>query len=232
MITWQKLRDCVYQEGKKEEIISFGRKYVQHFKDLGLMEMVREHLEGLVKQFPDEQSVRTELADARFALGDHKTATQELMEYGNALLKNSDYDTAEGVFTHILKFDHNNERAREICEQISTGRFEERKKFRRKMIDRALVVVCLLLGAFVIGREMFVQQKLFETTRTVFADSFLEERRYDEAIDRIRELEEKYPFSYMSVYEVPALIEVLEAKKQAPSREVDGRQHRHGRDRR
>ena len=79
MITWQKLRDCVYQEGKKEEIVSFGRKYVQNFKELGLMEMVREHLEELVKMFPEEQSLRTELADAQFSLGDHKTATQELM---------------------------------------------------------------------------------------------------------------------------------------------------------
>ncbi len=225
MITWQKLRECVYREGKKEDIIAFGRKYVQNFTDLGLMELVRDHLEELVEQFPDEQALRTELADARFALGDHKTATQELIEFGNVLLKKSDYDTAEGVFAHVLKFDHNNERAKEICEQISTGRFEERKQFRRRMIDHVLVAICLLLGAFVIGREMFAQQKLFQVTRTVFAESILEERRYELAIEKLRELQEQYPYSYMTVYEVPALIEVLEEKRRAsdeswPRREI------------
>ncbi len=215
IISWQKLWDCVVRRNVDEEIRSFGKKYVQHFLQLGLPEMARDRLIDLVQRFPERYEFRLGLADARFALGERKTAIQELSEYGEGLIEASAYDRAEVVFQRILTFDHSHERAQQVVEEIRSGKLEQRKELRRRVFHGSIVVACLLLGAGITIREVWVGQRVFEFSRTVFAESILEDHRYDDAIKAIRGIKADYPFSFTAAAQTKQLIEALEKKKAA-----------------
>lgn len=196
ILTWQKLWDCVCQISDKDEILAVGRTYVDQFQQMGLMEMVRDHLQRLLELFPDRNDFRMELAEAHFDLGDHKTAIHSLLELGQELLQDKEgYEEAEKVFAQVLKYDHKNEKARRICSELESGRLERRRAARKRLLHAASLLTFVIVGCWFIVRELRAQNDLFTVVRSVLAEPMLTEQHYQEADRRIQEVRDKYPFS-------------------------------------
>ena len=221
IITWQKLWDCVRAEGKDEQTQAFGEKYVKHFQKLGLTEMVRERLVQLTELFPAHQAFRLALAEARFSLGEHKKAVQELTDFGHELLGQNSYELAEAVFERIVKYDHQNNAAHEVLDEIRSGKLEKRKAFRRRLVHSAVVVVCLVFVGVVAVREMAAQRSFFHFTQQVFAESLLEHKRYTAAIEKIEDVRRRHPYTLTAHFGSASLIEILETKRQGLNAQED-----------
>jgi tetratricopeptide (TPR) repeat protein len=211
--TWQKLRDVVRRQAKREKILAFGLQFAEHFRKLGLPEIVRDHLADMVKVFPEQLRLKVDLADARFALGDKKTCVGELFEVAVTLLKKRRFDEAEKVFARILKYDHDNRKARELHEKLRSGKLARRQAIRQRLLYNALVCLLVVLFTAFLVYDLQGRGKLFEVTREVFAESLIENQRYDEAISRIRSVQDSYPFSLTASYEVPRLLQTLLGKQ-------------------
>ncbi len=223
LVTWGKLWSSILQRADHDEILALGRRIVAHFGELGLTEVVRDYLLQLVKIFPNRPQFRLQLADALYALGTHDEAVAVLEEFGQAALRRERYDVAETAFKKIVQFDRDNAKAQEIVENLQSGRLERTREIRHRILRSIVAAALVIVGTAAIGWEMWVRGELFGATRSVFADSLLENRRYDEAIERIREVEERYPYSLTSLLEVPALIETLEEKAAAARTEQRAR---------
>ena len=194
IVAWQKLWDVIRRQGDRGKMAQFGDQFAEHFKSLGLMEIARDHLAEMAKLFPEDMKYRVELADARFALGEHKASVQDLFDIAREHLKKRQFDNAEKVFARILKYDHSNQKAKELYNKIRSGKFARRRAFRRRILRTAAICLLIAAASALVGYDYHVRGELFRVTRTVFADSLLENRKYDEAIARIKAIQEKYPY--------------------------------------
>jgi len=213
LTTWQKLWDVVKRSSDQRKMMELTAELTAHFRTLGLMEVVRDHLLEVARLFPDQLRVKLDLCDAQYALGEHKVAVQGLFEIGRVLLRKRRFDEAEKLFARILKYDRDNSKAREVYEKLRSGKLVKRQAFRQKLFQGAALFLFIALSTVYLIYDIQGRGKLFEATRGVFADSLLENRRYDEAIHRIREIEESHPFSLTASYEVPRLLETLLRKQ-------------------
>jgi tetratricopeptide (TPR) repeat protein len=213
IVTWQKLWDVVRRQGDRAKMALLGDQFAEHFKSLGLMEIARDHLIEMVKLFPERTKYRVELADARFALGEQKSSVQDLFEVARDLLKKHQFDDAEKVFARILKYDHSNQKAKELYNKIRSGKLARRRAFQKKFLRATALGLLIAAASAFIGYDYYVRGELFRVTRTVFADSLLENRKYDEAVARIKAIKEKYPYSLASFYDAPMLLQTLREKR-------------------
>ena len=212
IVAWQKLWDVIRRQGDRGKMAQFGDQFAEHFKSLGLMEIARDHLAEMAKLFPEDMKYRVELADARFALGEHKASVQDLFDIAREHLKKRQFDNAEKVFARILKYDHSNQKAKELYNKIRSGKFARRRAFRRRILRTAAICLLIAAASALVGYDYHVRGELFRVTRTVFADSLLENRKYDEAIARIKAIQEKYPYCFASFHDARLLLETLEKR--------------------
>ena len=213
ILTWQKLWSCVRDIGDQEETLAFGQKYLEQFKQMGLMEMVRDHVHQLLRLFPERIDFKMELADAYFDLGDHKIAVQGLLELGQELLRDKEgFEDAEKVFSQVLKYDRKNEKARRICKELESGKLERRNAARKKHLHTTSLVCFVILGTWFICRELRVQNEIFSVVRSVLAEPILERQDYEEVTERLQEVLEKYPLSPTAAGQGEALIRSLDDK--------------------
>ena len=215
VISWQRLWDCSKEIGDDDEIERFGGEFLAHFKKLGLMEIVRDHLEELLARYPDRLKLKRELALAHFALGETKEGLQGLFDLGHELLRRKSYEQAESCFAEIQKFDPKNERAIRIRREIQTGQIERRRVFRRRVLREAIGVGLLVLGGWFILREIRAQSELLQVVRTVFAERMFEDRHYSETRERIEAVRERYPLSPTASGHARALLDALTSKEDA-----------------
>jgi tetratricopeptide (TPR) repeat protein len=211
--TWQKLWDTVRRQNDREKAAAVGAEFAEHFKRLGLMEIVRDHLLELVKLFPERVRFRIDLAEARFALGNRKAAVRDLFDLANDLVKKSRLDDAQKVFERILTYDRDNRRARDFLEKIRSGKLARWRADRRRFVHTAVHLGLFLALFTYLSFELYVRGELLQATKIVFAQSLLEERRYDEAIERVEAVRDAYPFSITAVYEIPRILEILGEKR-------------------
>ena len=209
IVSWRKLWDVVRQSGDRARIEAFGNQFTEHFRKLGLMEIVRDHLAQMVELFPQALRPRVELAESRFALGDKKGAVTALFEVANELLKRGRMEEADKVYVRILKFDRENAKARELHEKIASGKLARRRSRRRRLIHQGLLLSLLLSLVGYLSYELYVRGELVVAARTVFADSLLEHGRRDEAARRIEAVGRTYPFSLTARFKVPDLLRAL-----------------------
>ena len=57
--------------------------------------------------------------------------------------------------------------------------------------------------------ELYVHGQFFHVTKSVFAEGLLERGLHREAIRRVEEVRESYPFSLTSLYKAPTLLRAL-----------------------
>jgi tetratricopeptide (TPR) repeat protein len=208
IVTWKKLLETVKRGNNRKR----------------MMEVVRDHLAEMVKLFPDSLEFKLGLADARFALGDHKACVAELLALALEYHKLERWPEAEKVFAQVLKYDNGNAKAKKLHEEISTGRLLKRKAARQRAVHVTLVTLfCLSVVAFVVY-DYIVQSELFAITRSVYAESLIERGRFDEAAERIRAVERKYPFAYTTLREATRLRAALESKSASAHRPEVGPQ--------
>ena len=213
---WQKLWDTVQRQGDREKMALFGRQYVDHFKKLGLMEIARDHLVEMVKLFPAEAHLKVDLAETRFALGDRKDAVQGLSDAAYELLKKNSLEEAEKLFSKLVKWDPENQKARELCKKIRSGKLARRREEVRRFVHNAVYCLLFITLCGYLIREVHVHGEVLQVTRTVFADSLVENRRYEEAIRRIQAVQDAYPFSIAAAYKIPELVQALREKQSRP----------------
>ena len=223
IVTWQKLRDVVIRRGGREKVLAFGLQFADHFRKLGLTELVRDHLLEMARLYPEQLRLKVDLADARFALGDKKTCVSELFEVAVVLLKKRRFEDAEKIFARILKYDHDNRKAKDLHDKLRSGKLARRQAFRQRVLYNSLVCLLVVLFTMFLIYDLQGRGKLCEATREVFAESLLENHRYDEAISRIRSVQESYPFSLTASYEVPRLLQTLLRKQREAQSLLDAR---------
>jgi tetratricopeptide (TPR) repeat protein len=214
IVTWQKLLATVRRQKDGQKLRDFAMEFTDQFKKLGLMEIVRDHLTEMVKIFPKNLKFRLELAEAVYALGDHKASGESLLALGTALLNATDKDRVqegERILTQALKYDRTNQKVKQLLEQIRSGKFVRRKALRKKVTHWAAAALCLFgFGWFMVYNHQ-ARGELFRVTGEVYAESLLENSRYAEAIERIEGVRKKHPFS-TATFDAKRLILTLEQK--------------------
>jgi tetratricopeptide (TPR) repeat protein len=213
--TWQKLWDVIRSQGDRARMAAFGREYAAHFKKLGLMEVARDHLTEMVHLFQDQPEFKLQLAEAHFALGERKECIQRLFEVARHFLRSNQLDEAEKVFARILKHDRGNQKARELYDKLHSGTLARRRARRRKLVRHAVVILLATASCCFLAYDLYVRRELALATRTVFADSLLENQRYGEAISRIEAIRRRHPFTLTAAYESRLLLETLQEKSEA-----------------
>ncbi len=212
IVTWKKLWSCVCDSGERDAILTFGREFLDHFVELGLTEIVRDHLLRLVEMFPDEHDFEIRLGEAYFDLGEQKKGTAHLSHVASVFVKIQRWDDAESVLQKIVKYDPSNDRARKRIDEIRSGRLERRRALYKNIVRQSIAAVFLVGCVWFIIREMLVQNELLVLMRTVFAEQIIEERRYDEAIERIEAVRAEFPWSPTASGQGAALVDSLEQK--------------------
>ena len=211
--SWQKLWDTVRRQGDREKTAVLGAEFAEHFRKLGLMEIVRDHLLELVKLFPERVKFRLDLADAWFALGNRKDATAALFELAGALMKRNRLDDALKIFERVLTYEHDNRKARDLVEKIRSGKLARRRAERRRLVHNSILLAFFLALAAYLSFELHVRAELLAATKSIFASSLLEKGRYDEAIRAIQDVRTVYPYSITAAYRIPELIDLLREKQ-------------------
>ncbi len=205
---WQRAWKCHVASGDDGDILTFGRRYLAHFRELGVVELVRERAADLVTRFPTEFDLHTELAEARFALGEQESAIEGLFECADELLCRDRFDEAEAAFVQILKFDHQNEKAQRLCEEIRSGKAAKRKLFFRKLRRDLGVAAALMLCFWVILREVRVQGALLDAAETALLET-TPAAREEVAQRTIETIQDKYPLSFTAHFRGDALLQSL-----------------------
>ena len=213
LATWNRLWEIVCKQGDAERILASGREAVAHFRKIGLTEIARDRLAELTRMFPAAVDLKLELADARFALGDKEGCLQDLFEIAREHLRTKRLDEAANVFDVILKYDQKNRKARENLQKIRSGQLA-RRRLARKRVTRA-VLSSLLLGALVayFAYDVVVRVQLAEALRVMVHESVLAERRYDDALLRLRKLQDRHPYSLTTYLETDRIFEALRDEK-------------------
>lgn len=222
LVSWQKLLETVNRRNDKDRILATAGEFTAHFKKLGLLEIVRDHLFEMVKLFPDEMRLKLELADVRFTLGEHKECVDMLSALGLERLKKHRLEEAEEVFGLIVRYDRDNTKAKQCLETIRSGKLARRRALRQK-IGRELLFVSLLLaaGAFLVY-DFQVRGELFKIHRAVYAESLLEKGQQAEVVERLRALQNRYPLTSTALWEAPQLLEIIELRRQAAAQKLPG----------
>jgi tetratricopeptide (TPR) repeat protein len=211
--TWRKLWKVIRHVGDREKMAKFGTQYTTHFKRLGLMEIARDQLKEMTKLFPTEAKYKIELADVQFAVGDKKACVQGLFELARDLLSKQQLPEAETVFGRILKYDRNNQKAREYYEKLRSGVLARRKDFRQRFVRRTMVALFLtaLLGFF--AYDLFARTMFSQVTMDLISKDVLAERDYETAVARVEEVRQTHRFSLAAHLEGRVILEVLNSKR-------------------
>lgn len=212
ILAWQRLWDCVAAVGDDARVLAFGREYLKHFEELGLTEVVRDHLQALIRRFPAEVDFKVQLAEACFALGDRKAGVQGLFDAGHEFLRRRRYDEAEEAFRTILRYDRENERARKICGEIQSGRLERRRRARRRVLREAAVCALIVAGVWAVVREVHAQSQLFAEMRRIVAEPIAERGQWSEARRRLEAFQERHGATFTSAGHADAILDAIRHK--------------------
>jgi tetratricopeptide (TPR) repeat protein len=210
--TWGKLLDAVGRQGDSDRFLQFAAEFAAHFKKLGLLEIVRDHLVEMVKRFPEHLEFQLELAETRYALGEEKGGIDALHALGLECLRKHRLDEAEAIFARILRYERDNAKARQMLEKIRSGKIARRRALRRRLARGALFGLLLAAAVAFVAYEMKVRGELFRITREVYAESLLERGLHDEAIARLRALRERHPYSF-GAREAELLLGALQGRR-------------------
>ena len=219
--TWRKLWDVIRRRGNRETIAKFGAQYTSHFRRLGLVELARDQLEEMAKLFPEERKYKIELADARFALGNKKACVQGLFELARDLVNKEQLLDAEKVFARILKYDRNNQKAREYYEKLRSGVLARRKAFRQRLFRQAVAFVLLTSLLGFLAYDLFARTVLVQETMQLIRDDVFAQRDFDEAISRVQRVRQRHRFSLAAHLEGRVLLETLDGERRNATRQED-----------
>jgi len=195
ILAWQKLWSLELASANDDEIRAFARRFLDHFKKLGLTEIVRDHLIALSERFANDFDVRTELAETHFTIGDHKAGIQVLFDVGHAYLREERYREAERAFAKILAYDAGNERAKKLCTDIREGRLERRRAWRRRLLRESVLGSFLALAVAFIVREVQAQYEIIAVLRKAVAESIVPRETRESVAAEIDRLGVQYPLS-------------------------------------
>ena len=209
--TWHTLWSCVREIGEPQAVLGFGLELLAHLRETGSTEGVRDHLLGMVELFPSENELRLALGETQLQLGEHKRGSRQLLFVAQNLSRGEQSEEAESVLVRLLELDPENERVRRLLLDTRSGRLQRRRKLRSRLLRKCGMVLVLCVCVWFILRELSAQNELLIEMRSVLADQLLEGRRYDEAIDRIERVRERYPFSPTASGQGSALIDSMQA---------------------
>jgi len=209
--TWRKLWEIVRREGDRSKMLSFGTQYAAHFKRLGLVEVARDHLVEMAKLFPEHTKFRVDLADVNFSIGDRKACIQGLFDLARDLVNGERLEEAEKVFARILKYDRNNQKARQYHEKIRSGVMARKQAFRQRFVKRVAVVVgfATILGFF--AYDVHVRMLVLDITRPVIAGRTEDRKAFGDAWKALAKLGETHSMSLAAKLEIPVILEEMKA---------------------
>lgn len=216
IVAWQKLRETIRRTGDPRKLEVFGTRFAEHFKRLGLMEVVRDHLLEMVQVIPGSLDLQLGLAEARFSLGETKECVASLFTLGMERHNAKRFEDAERIFEQLLKYDASHARAKKLFDDLRSGKLERRRAWRQQAV-RAVIMstFAATLGAL-FAYDCLVRYELFNITRNVYAESKLDPAAQASLSDRIRALERQHPFCYPTIREAKELRAALDAKSKSP----------------
>ena len=213
LITWQRLWNCVLGASNESTQRAFGTRAVAKFHELGLTEVERDYLLQLTELFPEDVGFHTQLADARYALGEHGAAVRALAQSAQQALVDKDEERAEKLFAHVLTLDGDHQRARATVEELRSGRWHVRRTKRRNFAAGA-IAACVALFLFVFAaHDLALARHLLALSREACAASTLEHDRLDVVIEDIKEARDRHSFSFAARRDAEALLDVVEDKR-------------------
>ena len=159
-----------------------------------------------------EWQLRRELAQTRVDCGEAARGTEELAHFGKARLALEDWAGARVVFQELAALDPVCEEARAILASIDSGELARRRERRRK-IARSLRTGALAAGLVLwVAYESMARFAWIQATRAVGRAHLIEERRYDEALELLSAVGERYPLSTTAWFDCNLACADLETK--------------------
>ncbi|MFQ5655111.1 MAG: DUF4388 domain-containing protein [Planctomycetota bacterium] len=212
---WERCFALSVEEERHEDAVREGLELVRLYRAPGLHGKAREVLDRLVDMKPDSMELRLELARTQVDTGASKEAVRSLARHGKLLVSRESYAQARFCYEAILEIEPSNEGARRCTELIDSQSFKRRREGRRRVVRRlTMATVSLLLGILFIF-ELTARLDLAEATSGISRDRLIEKRRYNEAIERYRQINLRHPLSPTRFLDVRRRIEDLEEKLEA-----------------
>ncbi len=215
IVAWQKLRESIRRGGDPRKLEAFGARFAEHFKRLGLMEVVRDHLTEMVQLVPGSLDLQLGLAEARFSLGQTKECVASLFTLGMERLNARHFDEAERIFGEILKYETSHAKAKKIFEDLRSGKLVRRRALWQRAVRRVVMSSFALVLLALFAYDCLVRYELFSITRSVYAESRIDPARQAILYDRISSLEKKHPLCYPTIREAKELRAALNSKARA-----------------
>jgi tetratricopeptide (TPR) repeat protein len=200
------------EDERCEDAFEQGLRLVQLYRAPGLHSKAVTVLEALVRLDPEHWTIQRELAHSRADSGNIADALAGLERYGKKLLARGDYKPARAVQQEILKLAPSRKQAQKTIEMIDAQVYERRRALRRRILQRALLV--LVAGG--LGTLFFLDTRarldLARAEHELMRRDLIEQGDYAEAVRVLEEVRMRHPYSLAARIEMPRRLADLRAK--------------------
>jgi tetratricopeptide (TPR) repeat protein len=208
---WERSFELALGEKRTADATADARTLVALYRRPGLHRKARGVIERLIAAAGETWERVQELAQLCAESGDVPGGVQVLERFGRARLGEDAYTLARRAYQEILTLDPHAQGAQATLDEIDNGVLERKRARWRKLRLRLL----LALGAAVlvpwIGYEALARRAYLDVTREMLRQDWTSPGRERFAVEEFRAVGERYHWSTMAQFEVPAMLAELEA---------------------
>jgi tetratricopeptide (TPR) repeat protein len=203
------------EDERLEDAFEQGFRLVKLYRLPGLHSKAVAVLESLVRLDPEHWTIQRELAHSRADCGNIADALGGLERYGKKLLARGDYKAARAVQIEILKISPSRKQAQKTIEMIDAQVYERRRALRRRLLQRALLV--LIAGG--LGALIYLDTRarldLARAEQEIGQRNLIEQGEYAEAVRLLEVVRAEHPYTLTAMLELRSRLADLRAKHAA-----------------
>lgn len=204
--------EVAMEEDRRDEALQIGMKLVDVYRGPGLHRKCLETLQRLEPLDPGSPHLAREIARTHVEAGAPKEALAVLAKNAKSLLHRRRYGDARELYVAILDLDPQDSEAAQRLAEIDSQTYARRRARVRAFLRRAAILVFLATLGTGLALEARARIAFAEATRSVAQDLLIEDRRYDEAKERLLEVADEHPWTATRWFDIARQIEDLDAR--------------------
>lgn len=206
----ERLLELALEQNDVEDAIDQCIALVDLLRASGEPDRALAALEQVLVEAPDSVVLLREHARICVAVGRTEEALENLLELGRRLIARERFPEACLAFQEVLRFEPEHAEARGALDSLEDQVHRSRSRRQQNRVRRMVLATIsgLVLGA--LGIEVVSRLALLSAQRSISRRALIEERRYDEASEALREVTELFPWSSSALVDVPHLLEEWE----------------------
>jgi tetratricopeptide (TPR) repeat protein len=209
---WERSFELAVQEGRMEDALEDGGQLVELYKGPGLFKKAAGVLERMVELSGGAWEHVRSLAHARADAGEREEAVKGLEDFGAEQLGQENYAFAHKVYLEILSIDPECESAKETIAEIKSGELARKKALWRRVKSRAVLGLCAAVALFGLSYEILARRAYVAAQLDVTQRGLIEGGYYAQALELYAQMQARYPWATVSLYDARRQIAELEAK--------------------